>query len=124
MTVLAALVAAVSVVVAPLVLQLHESEVRPVRCLEHGELVEFSRAESAQAGPHHAHTAPLATKGLSNHQDQHCTLHQGVSPLLTLHAAMPVVLAEALTDAPILRTAAPRAPPLTWAPKTSPPLRA
>lgn len=108
--------------VGPMLVQGHEAVVHHVRCVEHGELIEL-----AVHGPdvHQDHHVPVAVPGHVDRHDSHCTIDHGLSSALGAANQPQVAQGPALTDSPVLRTAAPRGPPaLSYAPKTSPPSRA
>ncbi|NOY28050.1 MAG: hypothetical protein GXP62_19470 [Oligoflexia bacterium] len=112
-----ALLGALAVVVAPLLLASHRALVHHARCVEHGELIELAPA----AGPHVVQHAPALVSGLGHNQDGHCTLDQGLMAAVSISHGTSIELVEHPTDSPVLLTAAPRGPPLRYAPKTSPP---
>lgn len=115
----AATSAALALLLAPILLSVHRAEVHHTRCLEHGELIELS---DAAAGEHQDHHNPVAVPGHTDSHDQHCSIDGAVGPVTVATAGSQVLRSALPCDAPVLLSAAPRGPPpLSYAPKTSPP---
>lgn len=101
--------------------RLHAYLVVHVVCPDHGEIVEL-----APGGPTVAHRAHDGTSiGDADVHDEH---DHGCASLLCQVEALPVLAlrhppptARPLVSPSFGTTAAPRGPPLAWAPKTSPP---
>ncbi|MEZ4237965.1 MAG: hypothetical protein R3F59_17840 [Myxococcota bacterium] len=99
----------------------HPFLVQHTVCPEHGELAEI-HPHAATASPHDRDHGPVATAGDQAHPDHDCAISSLPSP----SAPTPVLAPQRSRSrhvAALARGAAggPRAPPLGYAPKTSPP---
>lgn len=101
---------------------LHEIRVAHVVCAEHGELVELSQ-DGPVASVHPDEPSASAAHPGDDHDHGCATLLASTHGLPPLHAPPPAPWAKPHPTPPrVWAHASPRAPPLTWAPKTSPPL--
>lgn len=112
-----ALLGAAAMVLAPLLVSAHQAHVQHVRCLEHGEVIELVQADSE----HQDHHDPVVVPASPDDHDSHCSVAEGLASALTVQHRVHVVTTALVADAPVLLSAAPRGPPLAYAPKTSPP---
>jgi len=100
--------------------QLHAYLVVHAVCPDHGEIVELAHGEALTAS--HADGPSVGDADVDDDHEHGCaTLWCQVVGLPTLAARAPAPTAKPLTTSRSWSTAAPRGPPLAWAPKTSPP---
>lgn len=115
---LLAMIAAAAMVFAPLLLAAHRADVQHARCAAHGELVELT----ADLSDHQDHHDPVIVPDVDLDHDSHCTVDQGTSTAWLADDPATPDTTWVDSDAPVLLSAAPRGPPpLSFAPKTSPP---
>ncbi|MEQ1502918.1 MAG: hypothetical protein ABMB14_11845 [Myxococcota bacterium] len=102
--------------------ELHEIVVRHTICPEHGELIELPNPGPRASAGSDADHGPVAVAGTGSHRDDGCL---GLPPIpdrpAGAHRVPLVTRACLVTSDPTADPAAPRGPPLAYAPKTSPP---
>ena len=103
--------------------QVHEAVVQHIRCVDHGQLVEVdSHGEHDALAATHTDTDADPDAPADDEHDQHCDLDLSLAVALpTLTPPLIPHLSRWAPDEQPPSLGAPRGPPLTWAPKTSPP---
>jgi len=119
-----AILAATWWLLVPVLSQLHFLLVQHSACDEHGELVEGMGPAEEHAGHMHDGTGPALTTGdaPSDHHDHGCSfLASQVSPTQQSTGQLQAAPTVDYQPPPPLLSRTARAPPLDFAPKTSPP---
>jgi len=112
---------------APITSELHFLLVEHSVCLEHGALTEEEGAGASETGQHHDHEhgeGPVLASSAAHDEghDHDCGFLLPPSP--NLGSKVAILVQPSTQSFPSLRVSdasAPRAPPLSFAPKTSPP---
>jgi len=102
--------------------QVHEAVVQHIRCADHGQLVEVDSHTSHADASASLDGNDSNDSNDSDEHDQHCDLDLSLAVALpTLTPPLVPHLGRWAPEQQPPQLGAPRGPPLTWAPKTSPP---